>query len=554
MKALLASALLLLPTLSMACPDWPEQRAREELLGLRQQLETWDHAYHLRGESPIADELYDQARQRFSLWRGCYPQLAVEPTPPLPASRGKLRHPAAHTGLDKAADANEVRQWMAGREDLWVQPKVDGVAVTLVYQDGELVQAISRGDGLHGQDWTANARRLPAVPQRLPAAGRLVLQGELYWRLPGHVQAQRGGLGARGKVAGLMARSEPGKQVSQVGLFVWELPHGPQSMAQRLERLKALGLADSAALTLPVAGFEDAQRQREYWYRSPLPFASDGIVVRQGSRPAAKAWQAGSASWALAWKYPYRQALAEVRRVHFRIGRTGRVTPLLELQPVTLDDRRIAQVSLGSTRRWQELDIRPGDQVAIALAGLTIPRLESVVWRSPRRLAVEPPESGRYHALSCWRATPGCEEQFLARLAWLGGEQGLALEGVGPGTWQTLLEAGQIAGLLDWLELPPEALRQLPGFAEHSGERLHAQFRAARQRPFQHWLRALGVPQVDSLPATADWAELSARQASDWRQLPGIGPVRARRLQAFFADHEVRRLGAQLAAAGVAGF
>ncbi|MED5607643.1 NAD-dependent DNA ligase LigB [Pseudomonas sp. JH-2] len=549
MKALLASALLLVPTLSMACPDWPEQRAREELLGLRQQLEAWDQAYHQRGASPIADELYDQARQRFSLWRGCYPQLAIEPPPPLTTNRGKLRHPAAHTGLDKAADATGVRRWVAGREDLWVQPKVDGVAVTLVYQDGELRQAISRGDGLRGQDWTANARRLPAVPQRLPGAGRRVLQGELYWRLPGHVQAQRGGLGARGKVAGLMARSEPGAEVAQVGLFVWELPFGPTDMPARLALMRKLGFAESAALTLPAPDFETIRRQREHWYRSPLPFASDGIVVRQGSRPAANAWQAGGASWALAWKYPYRQALAEVRRVHFRIGRTGRVTPLLELQPVMLDDRRIAQVSLGSTRRWQALDIRPGDQVAIALAGLTIPRLESVVWRSPRRLAVEPPKPGRYHALSCWRATPGCEEQFLARLAWLGGEQGLALEGVGPGTWRTLLQAGHLEGLLDWLELSAQSLRQVPG-----GEALHGQFRAARQRPFARWLRALGAPQADELPANERWAELAARQAGDWRQLPGIGAVRARQLQAFFADGEVRRLGEQLAAAGVEGF
>ena len=103
-----------------------------------------------------------------------------------------------------------------------------------------------------------------------------------------------------------------------------------------------------------------------------------------------------------------------------------------------------------------------------------------------------------------------------------------------------------------------DAADELQRILDESGDDLVSldgeQFRAARQRPFQHWLRALGVPQADSLPATADWAELSARQASDWRQLPGVGPVRARQLQAFFADHEVQRLGAQLAAAGVAGF
>ncbi|MDF3936507.1 NAD-dependent DNA ligase LigB [Pseudomonas citronellolis] len=554
MHASLAAALLLLPALATACPDWPEQRAREELLGLRQQLEAWDQAYHLRGESPLADELYDQARQRLGEWQGCYPQLAEAPADPLRGAAGQLRHPQAHTGLDKAADSEAARRWLAGRDDLWVQPKVDGVAVTLIYEAGALRQAISRGNGLNGQDWTRNARRLPGIPRRLADAGRVVLQGELYWRLPGHVQAQRGGLGARGKVAGVMARDDPGADAAQVGLFVWELPDGPRDMPGRLQRLRELGFVDSVELTQAARGFEDVRRLREHWYRSALPFATDGIVIRQGRRPPPHAWQAGGASWALAWKYPYRQALAEVRAVDFRVGRTGRVTPVLQLRPVELDERRIAQVGLGSLQRWRELDIRPGDQVAVALAGLTIPRVEGVVWRSPQRLVVQAPAAGLHHPLSCWRATPGCEEQFLARLAWLGGDQGLALRGVGPGVWRTLLEARRLEGLLDWLELPADDLRRLPGFAERSADALHEQFRLARTRPFAHWLSALGTPYADSFPANERWAELSARRAIDWRQLPGIGPSRARQLEAFFSDAEVRRLGSQLGAAGIEGF
>lgn len=553
MRHLPLTCLLLCPAIALACPDWPETRARAELDSLRQQISAWDQAYHLRGESPVADELYDQARRQFSEWQRCYPQLSVELPPPLQAAAGKLRHPVPHTGLEKAPDEQAVGHWLEGRDDLWVQPKVDGVAVTLIYQDGELRQAISRGDGLAGQDWTANARQVPAIPQRLPSKGRLVLQGELYWRQPGHVQAQDGGQGARGKVAGLMARQSIGEQAQGIGLFVWELPLGIQDMPARLQALRELGFSDSAALAEPVRSIDDVRKWREHWYRSALPFASDGIVIRQGRRPSGSTWRAQPASWAIAWKYPYRQALAEVRAVQFKVGRSGRITPLLQLQPVELDDRRIAQVSLGSLRRWEALDIRPGDQVAIALAGLTIPRLQEVVWRSPQRVPVEAPPAGRYHALSCWRPSEGCEEQFLARLAWLGGKQGLQLQGVGPGTWRALLEAGQLNALLDWLELSADRLAALPGIGKRSAQHLQEQFEDSRKRPFRQWLRALGAPQADSLPDER-WSELSARSIGDWQQMPNIGPARARQLQAFFADADVQRQAQRLAEVGVDGF
>ncbi|MCY1340644.1 DNA ligase B [compost metagenome] len=548
-------ALLACPPFASACPDWTDNQARTELTALGQQLADWDDAYHRQGVSPVADELYDQARARFDQWRNCFPQQAPALPDPLDSSAGTLRHPIPHTGLDKLPNPAAVQEWLRGRDDLWVQPKVDGVAVSLLYRDGRLVRAISRGDGLRGQDWTANALKLPGIPTELPGEhGRLVLQGELYWRLPDHIQAQKGGLGARGKVAGAMAREDIGSDAGNVGLFVWELPLGPLDMPGRLQRLKALGLADSAALTEPVRGFADVQRWREHWYRGALPFASDGIVIRQGNRPGGESWQAQAPFWARAWKYPFAQALAEVRAVQFNVGRSGRITPVLQLLPVELDGRRIQRVSVGSLQRWQALDIRPGDQVSIALAGLTIPRLDGVVWRSPLRPGLQVPQNGQYSELTCWHPTPGCEEQFLARLEWLGGKNGLALTGVGPGTWRRLLDAGALPGMLDWLSLSREDLLAIPGMGERSAAKLREQFEAAPRRPFRSWLKALGVPSPDSLPAAEDWPALAARSAGQWRQQPGIGPVRAMQLERFFHDPEVVRLREQLHNLGVDGF
>ncbi|PJI46587.1 MAG: NAD-dependent DNA ligase LigB [Pseudomonas sp.] len=555
MPRLTLALLLCLPALAHGCPDWTPEQAAEETGALRTQLGRWDDAYHRDGQSPVADELYDQARERLQQWQACFPQTLAAPEAPLASSAGEVRHPFVHTGLDKLPDASAVRTWLANRSDLWVQPKVDGVAVTLIYRNGRLTQAISRGDGTSGQDWTANAQRIAAIPKELPGAGGdLVLQGELYWRLPQHVQALNGGAGARGKVAGLMARKELSDEGAQIGLFVWELPDGPLEMPERLARLRQLGFDDSAELTEAVAGPSEIEAWRERWYRQPLPFASDGIVIRQGRRPPGKAWSAQAPGWAVAWKYPHQQVLAEVRRVEFKVGRSGRVTPVLHLAPVELDGRTIQRVGAGSLKRWRSLDIRPGDQVAIALAGLTIPRLDGVVWRSPIRPEMAVPTDEQFNALSCWQPTEGCEEQFLARLDWLGGKRGLGLSGVGPGTWRRLHETGLLAGLLDWMMLPPEQLSQVPGLGERSAASLYQQFQVARQRPFTVWLRALGAPSPNAHPAGEDWASLAARSASQWQEQPGVGKVRAKQLEAFFKAPEVVQLRERLHDLGIAGF
>lgn len=547
--------LLCLPLAAKACPDWPAEQASQRIDALRVQLEQWDDAYHRDGNSPVADELYDQARERLQQWQACFPQTRAVSGEPLTSSAGEVRHPFAHTGLDKLSDVAAARTWLANRSDLWVQPKVDGVAVTLRYRNGRFTQAISRGDGTRGQDWTANAQRIAAIPKELPdMRGEWVLQGELYWHLPQHVQALQGGAGARGKVAGLMARKELGDEGAQIGLFVWELPDGPLEMPERLERLRQLGFGDSAALTEAVTGLLDIEAWRERWYRQPLPFASDGIVIRQGRRPPGKAWSAKAPGWAVAWKYPHQQALAEVRRVEFKVGRSGRVTPVLHLAPVELDGRTIQRVGAGSLKRWRNLDIRPGDQVAVALAGLTIPRLDGVVWRSPIRPEIVVPTDDQFNALSCWQPTEGCEEQFLARLDWLGGKHGLGLSGVGPGTWRRLHEAGLLAGLLDWMTLTSEQLIQVPGLGERSAASLHQQFQLARQRSFTAWLRALGAPAPSAHPAGEDWSALAARSALQWQEQPGVGKVRAMQLEAFFKVPEVVQLRERLHDLGVIGF
>jgi DNA ligase (NAD+) len=557
MKRWIAAAtfLLALPLHAAPCPAWPPERARAELDGLSRQIAEWDAAYHRQGRSPIADELYDQARERLAGWRACFAEQAPTPADPLAGAAGQVPHPVPQTGLDKLADDDQVRAWMASRDGLWVQPKVDGVAVTLIYRDGQLQQAISRGDGHFGQDWTARVRALPGVPAHLPDSRPLLFQGELYWRLPKHVQASHGSAGARGKVAGLLARQNlDAGDAAGIGLFVWEWPDGPADMRTRLDELQRLGFADSQRFSQPLTSFDEARTWREHWYRAPLPFASDGVVIKQDRRPPGERWSASAPAWAVAWKYPFAQVLAEVRAVEFKVGRSGRITPLLQLLPVQLDDRRVQRVSAGSLRRLRELDIQPGDQVSVSLAGLTIPRLDGVAWHAAQRTPLEIPAASRYHPLSCWQPTPDCRSQFAARLEWLGGKQGLGLSGVGPGSWQALIDAGLVEHLLDWLDLRAEQLVALPGFGEKRAERLLASFAEARHQPFERWLSALGIPPSGAANLGASWSQLAARSQADWQREPGVGPGRARQLVAFFSDAQVQALSRRLQAAGVAGF
>jgi len=538
------------------CPAWSPMRAKQELAALHERLDRWNHDYRVNGQSAVDDAVYDQSLARFAQWSRCFPQQA----PPMPAhladASGTVRTPVAQTGLAKLPDAAALAAWMRARggRDLWVQPKADGVAVTLVYVDGRLQQVISRGDGVHGSDWTGKAMRIAAIPKRLPhAPARVILQGEIYWRLADHVQSRDGGVNARSAVAGAMARAVlDDATAAHVGLFVWDWPSGPPDMPSRLAGMRAMGLGDSAGYTHPAASIADVERWRAQWYRHPMPFAADGTVVRQGHRPPGTQWEPAPPAWAVAWKYPAAQALAEVRAVDFGVGRTGRITPVLELVPVQLGDHRVQRVGVGSLRRWRRLDIRPGDQVEIALAGLTIPRLQAVVWRTRQRAAVQVPDPHAHNAATCWQATPDCRRQFLARMEWLGGRHGLRLSGVGEATWQALIDAGQVRRLLGWMALTPGQLAGVPGIGTGRAAALAHVFAEARQCPFTRWLHALGWP--GRVPQQAnDWSVLQSRSLADW-QVAGMSASRARRLMAFVHQPDIQALAAQLHGVGVQGY
>ncbi|MDW5378876.1 NAD-dependent DNA ligase LigB [Halomonas sp. HP20-15] len=542
-----------------ACPPGDPAQRQAALAQLSARLARWDEAYYQDGKRLVEDGVYDAAKRRQLAWQTCLRQAAdgTADRPRPPATGHLVAHPIVQTGLNKADSRQVVANWLAGRDDrsLWIQPKVDGVAVTLVYRNGALSAAISRGNGVHGQNWLPQAKLIEAIPVRLSDAPvRVVLQGELYAKRPGHVQARDGTDGARSAVIGLMARERLDKSAAaSIGLFVWDWPDGPAELPARNERLAAWGFSDVRTYSLPVDTLADVAAQRQAWFNAPLPFASDGIVLRQSRRPAAATWQPEPPDWALAWKYPARRTLAVVEGIDFSVGRTGRITPIAELAPVTLNDRTVSRVSLGSLERWRELDVRPGDQLSVALAGLTIPRVDGVVLRRQPRPAVEAPEADDYGPWSCLAPSPGCREQFVARLDWLSSDQGLDMAGIGEGTWLQLVESGLVDDLLGWQTLDRAALEALPGVGEARARQWQETFEDTHRRPAIAWLQALGLPPIDEevlrqASPTMSLAELRQRTIAQWQRADGIGPVRSEALWRFLHGSQTAPLLERLVA------
>lgn len=539
-----------------SCPEWDAARAQREIEQLNQQIEVWDRAYYREHRSLVSDAVYDSARNRLSFWNQCFPPQAINAPVASETQKYALSHPVAQTGLRKLKGAKEVARWLEGKGEVWIQPKVDGVAVSVIYRHGKLAQMISRGDGERGQDWTRHALVIPAIHNQIPdQRAELVLQGEIYWRRQNHIQADSQ-FNARGRASGAMASNVLDRQQREsLALFVWEWPGGPRDMRQRLWGLSQLGY-DTTGFTHSVSGLDDVRRWREHWYRQGLPFATDGIVLRRGDRPAGARWQPQPPDWTVAWKHPATTALAQVTEIEFPVGRTGQIVPVVEVIPTQLADRMIRRVSSGSFQRWQALDIRPGDQIRIALAGQTIPKILDVPLPATARMSVGAPDPDQYSRLTCWRPSIGCEQQFLARAQWLG-EQ-LHFRGMGEARWESLLDAGLLPDLLAWTSLSAQELTAIRGIGDRRAQKLLGNFQRAREVDMRLWLQALGMPAIsrlgDDFWEGKSFALLAGYTAEDWQKLPGIGPESAGEIVAFYAHPEVEVLRQRLETLDIKGF
>lgn len=537
------------------CPAWSPARAQEEISRLQQQIKQWDDDYWKEGKSEVEDGVYDQLSARLTQWQRCFGNETRDVM--MPPLNGAVMHPVAHTGVRKMADKNALSLWMRERSDLWVQPKVDGVAVTLVYRDGKLNKAISRGNGLKGEDWTQKVRLISAVPQTVsgPLANS-TLQGEIFLKRKGHIQQQMGGINARAKVAGLMMRQGNSDTLNSLAVFVWAWPDGPHLMTDRLKDLATAGFTLTQRYTRAVKNADEVAHVRNEWWKAKLPFVTDGVVVRAAKEPESRHWLPGQAEWLVAWKYQPVAQVAEVKAIQFAVGKSGKISVVASLVPVMLDDKKVQRVNIGSVRRWQEWDIAPGDQILVSLAGQGIPRIDDVVWRGAERTKPTPPEN-RFNSLTCYFASDVCQEQFISRLVWLGSKQVLGLDGIGEAGWRALHQTHRFEHIFSWLLLTPEQLQNTPGIAKSKSAQLWHQFNLARQQPFTRWVMAMGIPLTRAALNASDersWSQLLFSTEQFWQQLPGTGSGRARQVIEWKENAQIKKLGSWLAAQQITGF
>ncbi|NPG61926.1 NAD-dependent DNA ligase LigB [Escherichia coli] len=537
------------------CPAWSPARAQEEISRLQQQIKQWDDDYWKEGKSEVEDGVYDQLSARLTQWQRCFGNETRDVM--MPPLNGAVMHPVAHTGVRKMADKNALSLWMRERSDLWVQPKVDGVAVTLVYRDGKLNKAISRGNGLKGEDWTQKVRLISAVPQTVsgPLANS-TLQGEIFLKRKGHIQQQMGGINARAKVAGLMMRQGNSDTLNSLAVFVWAWPDGPHLMTDRLKDLATAGFTLTQTYTRAVKNADEVAHVRNEWWKAKLPFVTDGVVVRAAKEPESRHWLPGQAEWLVAWKYQPVAQVAEVKAIQFAVGKSGKISVVASLAPVMLDDKKIQRVNIGSVRRWQEWDIAPGDQILVSLAGQGIPRIDDVVWRGAERTKPTPPEN-RFNSLTCYFASDVCLEQFISRLVWLGSKQVLGLDGIGEAGWRALHQTHRFEHIFSWLLLTPEQLQNTPGIAKSKSAQLWHQFNLARQQPFTRWVMAMGIPLTRAALNASDersWSQLLFSTEQFWQQLPGTGSGRARQVIEWKENAQIKKLGSWLSAQQITGF
>ncbi|EON4168950.1 NAD-dependent DNA ligase LigB [Escherichia coli] len=553
--AILISILCWQSSVWAVCPAWSPARAQEEISRLQQQIKQWDDDYWKEGKSEVEDGVYDQLSARLTQWQRCF---GSEPRDVMmPPLNGAVMHPVAHTGVRKMVDKNALSLWMRERSDLWVQPKVDGVAVTLVYRDGKLNKAISRGNGLKGEDWTQKVSLISAVPQTVsgPLADS-TLQGEIFLQREGHIQQQMGGINARAKVAGLMMRQDDSDTLNSLGVFVWAWPDGPQLMTDRLKELATAGFTLTQRYTRAVKNADEVARVRNEWWKAKLPFVTDGVVVRGAKEPESRHWLPGQAEWLVAWKYQPVAQVAEVKAIQFAVGKSGKISVVASLAPVMLDDKKVQRVNIGSVRRWEEWDIAPGDQILVSLAGQGIPRIDDVVWRGAERTKPTPPEN-RFNSLTCYFASDVCQEQFISRLVWLGSKQVLGLDGIGEAGWRALHQTHRFEHIFSWLLLTPEQLQNTPGIAKSKSAQLWHQFNLARKQPFTRWVMAMGIPLTRAALNASDersWSQLLFSTEQFWQQLPGTGSGRARQVIEWKENAQIKKLGSWLAAQQITGF
>ncbi len=577
--------------------------AATELERLRTQVRYHLHRYHVLDDPEIPDAEYDQLLDRLVRLEREHPELGSPDSPTQsvgapPATRfDEVRHAVPMLSLDKCSDEEELARWAERCQGLLddddrptyaCEPKIDGVAVSLMYESRLLVRGATRGDGEAGEDITANVRTIGAIPVRLPddAPDRLEVRGEIYMPIDGFHTFNEAALAAgerpiinpRNGAAGSLRQLDPGITAKRplsmfcYGVGISSPGWQPQRHSETLDAFRSWGLnVNPRAQTCEDLAACRAYIQELLQQRDSLGYEIDGAVVKVDEfRLRDKLGEVTrKPRWAIAYKYPAEEASTVLRDVDFQVGRTGAITPVAKLEPVFVGGVTVSNATLHNMDEIERLDLRLGDTVIIHRAGDVIPQVMRVIESRrpadakrvamPERCPVCGAPVTRTDDEVVARCSAGltCPAQRKESLRHFASRLALDIEGLGEKLVDQLVERDLVHTAADLFRLTKETLAGLERMGEKSAENLLAAMQTAKNTTFPRFIYALGVREVGETTATAlaaRFGTLEALMAADLdrlQQVEDVGPIVAERIVTFFADPENRRVAEELLALGV---
>ncbi|MGI9273351.1 MAG: helix-hairpin-helix domain-containing protein [Endozoicomonas sp.] len=547
--------LLLFPILAWGdCPPMESGEARRQVARLQAEVDYHNDLYFNKYQPVLSDDEFDALKGRLTSLQNCFHQQAGQSKSQFVVG-GDITHESFMGSLRKASSEQEVAAFIhqAGDELILLQPKIDGIAIELVYRNGLLVAASTRGDGHTGKNILDKVEHIPAIPLQLPKGYRdVVLHGELFARLDLWQRPDKN-TSARHYAAGLINRQKADADaLGTLDFFPWRWLDSPHdSDNTNLNMLVNLGFDLPTLFTYKVESLAEAKQLRDKLQNpeKPLPFLLDGVVLKLSNLKLRKAlgWKNDEPAWALAWKFPAQAAVSTITDIQFRIGRTGNITPVVYVEPVTIGGETIRKLSLGSSANLKRKGMAIGDEISIQLKGAATPVAGKVLIRPENRQAPQFLDSKRYNAFTCLQLSPGCKEQLLSRLRWFAGKTALQLPHLQEPVLRSLLEKGAIKSLPDIMTVPSSALAEA-GLEPGQINELLTSLKKAGATPFDRQLRSMSLPGIGKARSKKlatfckNWQRLLELSQKEVQEMAGIGPAEYQSLKQYLQQPEVQAL------------
>ena len=581
----------------MTRPD-PSERVDE----LRRQIAHHNERYYLHDDPEISDADFDELMRELIALETDHPDLVTPDSPTqkvggAPAAQfSAVTHIVPMMSLDNAFSLQDLLAWgkrmeryIAGDVDYACELKIDGVAISLLYEKGRYVRAATRGNGVVGEDVTANIATVKSIPHRLEGKNVpdvLEVRGEVFMPLAEFRELNRrqeeAGLrlfaNPRNAGAGSLRQKDPSITASRnLGMFCYQLgacEGGPsfKSHAETLTFVAELGLPVNPTSEV-LSGLDNVHAYCEGWLkrRHDLEYEMDGVVVKVDE--LAQRSELGSTSkaprWAIAYKFPPEERQTLLKDIMVSIGRTGQATPFAMLEPVFVGGSTVGVATLHNEDQVQVKDVRPGDTVIVRKAGDVIPEVLGPVlalrpentkpWKFPKTCPAckSPLVRGEGESATYCSNEIDCPAQLVARIGHFASRGAMDIEGFGEQTVRLFIQRGLLSDIADIYYLDYDQIREIEGFGEISVRNLQSAVEASKDRPLSNLLAGLGVRHLGGAgsvvlaKAFGHMDRILAASEEELAAVEGVGPVIAKSIRAFFDRPGVLELLERLRAAGV---